>query len=465
MNKILQNPPGPKRRLFSGNLRQFYENQLEFLSVCAREFGDIVSLRFLHVPVFLLNHPDDIEYVMATNNSNFIKPKSVRMPLQKVIFGKGILSNEGKEWLAHRRLIQQAFQRDYLMRYAENIIEFTEQLITNWQEGETLEIYQELKSLTLKVAAKSFFGDEMLAQSNQLFVLLTSLVKQLEVEGKAHRIFHNFLPTKHNRNFRRTVAELDKIICQRIQHERTKVEISDNLLSKLVHACDTDGTQLTDKQIRDEAMTLLMASYDTTAIVLCWTFYLLTQNSDIEEKLISEFNSVFPQRTPKATDVGELHFAEKVIIESMRLYPPNRSVGRETVKDCEIRGYSIPAKSQILMSQWVVHRDNRFFNAPNDFQPERWNLDFSNKLHKYAYFPFGGGQRVCIGKSFAMIETKLILAAILSKFKFSLVAEQVIKPHPVILLRPQYGIKVKVNRRSLVKNVISLNNSFQKPSV
>lgn len=445
-----QKPPSPKGRALSGNFRQFYGNQLDFLNSCAREFGDVVKLRFFHVPVFLLNHPDDIEYVMATDNSNFIKPRSVRMPLQKAIFGKGILASEGKEWLSHRRLIQQAFQRNYLTRYAENVVEFTEQSIANWREGETLDIYRELKSLTLKVAAKSFFGDAASDLSDNLFVLLTSLVKQLEVEGKAHRIFHNFLPTEHNRNFQKTIAQLNKIIHRMIQQERAKFEISDNLLSKLIHARDTDGAQLTDKQIRDEAMTLLMASYDTTAIVLSWTFYLLTQNSDVEEKLISEFNTVFPQGTPKSSDAGELHFAEKVIKESMRLYPPNRSVGRETIKSCKIRGYAIPAKSQILMSQWVVQRDNRFFTAPDDFQPERWNLDFTNKLHKYAYFPFGGGQRVCIGKTFAMIETKLILAVILSKFKFSLVTGQVVKPHPVILLRPQYGIKVKVNNREFV---------------
>jgi len=439
-------PPSPKGKFITGNLNEFYKNQLEFLSRCAREYGDITQLRFFHVPVYLLNNPDDIEYVM-TNNTDFIKPKSIRMPFQKRIFGNGILASDGNEWLANRRLIQKVFQNSFMEDYAGNVVDLTESLTAEWQEGETIEIYQQLKTLTLKIAIKSFFGEGSLTQSCRLENLLNSLVEQLAVQGRTSWVYHNFFPTKLNTRFLEAAKQLDEFIYEMIQRERKGNVISNNLLSKLIEASNKEGIKLTDKQIRDEVITLIMASYDTTAIVLSWAFYLLAKHPEIEENLSSEITSVLGRRMPQLSDFNSLRYAQMIIKESMRLYPPNRSVGRESLKSCQIRGYKIPAKSQILMSQWIVHRDERFFAFPNDFKPGRWTDDFSRKLHKYAYFPFGGGQRICVGRHFAMIEITLILVVILGRFKFLLVAEQVIEPHPVILLRPRFGIKVNVKKR------------------
>jgi cytochrome P450 len=454
----------PKGNLLTGHLQQFYRDQLGFLTQCARAHGDIVRLRFLHLPVFLLSHPDHIEYVLATNNSNFIKPKSVKLPLQKLIFGNGLLASAGKDWLIRRRQIQQSLHRDSVSQYAELISMHTERLISTWHSQDERDIYADMKLLTLNIAANIFFGLDLNTENSAIPGLLDSLVETFSSIGGPTGFIHHYLPTRANRRFKSNIRQINQIIYDVIRQRREHGSVPNDLLSTLLRCRQTDGKQLTDQQIRDEVMPLFMAGHEASAIALAWTFYLLTQHPEVEAKLFAELCTELHGRVPRASDIKGLKYTEKVLKESMRLYPPNRSVGREALEACEIGGYRIPAKAQVIMSQWVVHRDGRYFHNPEQFKPDRWDEEFSENLHRYAYFPFGGGQRVCLGSSIAMMEMALILARIVQKYEVTLTPGHVVEPRPVILLRPHGGVKVRLRQRRFTEDESKADSKYYHPA-
>jgi cytochrome P450 len=247
---------------------------------------------------------------------------------------------------------------------------------------------------------------------------------------------------------RQAVRRLDEILYRLIKQGRTSGSEKNNLLSLLLHARDEDdGSHMTDKQVRDEAMTLFLAGHETTALALSWTWYLLAQHPEAEARLAAEVESVLRGRLPTVTDLPQLRYAECVVLESLRLYPPAFTIGREALDDCKVGGYPVPAGMTLLMSQWVVHRDPRYFDNPEAFDPERWAGDFAKRLPKYAYFPFGGGPRLCIGNSFALMEAVLVLATLAQRFRFTLVREHPVVPWPTFTLRPRFGIQAVLARR------------------
>lgn len=441
-------PHGPKGNLLTGHLRPFYKDQLRFLTRCAREYGDVVRLRFLHLKVFLISHPDHIEYILGTNNSNFAKPKTVRLPLQKLVFGKGMLTSEGKDWLVHRRHIHHSLQQDSVSYYANLVASHTERMLATLGNRKETDIYADMRLLSAAITASVLFGTDSEVQTQSLSVLLSRLAEDFKLLGQPLGLVHHYLPTKIHRKFKRDVSRIDQIIYELIRQRSTNEESRNDLLATLLACRHSDGTRLTERQIRDEVTTLFMAGHETPAIALAWTFHLLTLHPKIEAELFAELNSVLGDRAPSGLDVEHLKYTQAVLKESMRLYPPNRSVGREAIKECDINGYRIPAGAQLVMSQWVVHRDSRFFRNPEEFKPERWRNDESEQLPKYAYFPFGGGQRMCLGKSFAQIEMVLILARFIQSFVIEAVDGFKVELRPAILLQPRGGIRVKLRRRS-----------------
>jgi cytochrome P450 len=257
-----------------------------------------------------------------------------------------------------------------------------------------------------------------------------------------------WLPTPDNLRLQHTTRRLDRIIYGLIDERRNSPEARDDLLSMLLHAQDEDdGTGMTDKQLRDEVMTLFLAGHETTALALTWAWYLLAQYPDIEAKLADELQAALNGRAPTVADRARLPYTEQVALEVMRLYPPAWAVSREVVQECAIGGHRIPPNTIVLVSQWVMHRDPRYYEEPDRFNPDRWANDFARRLPKYAYFPFGGGPRVCIGNTFAMMEMTLLLAAIAPQFRFRLVPSQTIKLQPAITLRPEQGIRMTLCRR------------------
>lgn len=432
-------PQGPKQHLLTGNSREFYKDQLGFLSSSAREFGDVVRLRFLHVPVYLLNNPKDIEWVFSSRN--FIKPMSLRLPLQRRIFGRGLLSSGGDAWLRERRMTQPAFHRERLPVYAAAMISCSEKMMANWRAAEVRDIYDDMKTLALEIATKCLFNADLNGDGVIVRDVCNTITRVFASQGTTRWVLDNILPTPNNLRFRHAIRQLDEIIYALISQRLRTGEEADDLLSMLLSAKDEDGTKLNSQQLRDELATLFFASHEAAALALSWTCYLLALHPEIQDTVVNELSA---SGGVQGTDLTALSYTRTVVKEALRLYPPNRSVGREALNDCEIGDYHVPAGAQLLMSQWVVHRDSRYFESPAEFHPHRWTTEFSKQLPKYAYFPFGGGPRVCLGQDFAMMEVTLVIAAVLQRFRLTLANEQLVEPQPVVLLRPKSRIQIRL---------------------
>lgn len=256
------------------------------------------------------------------------------------------------------------------------------------------------------------------------------------------------IPTPGNLRFRRAIRYLDALIYNIIQRRRANGEDTGDLLSMLLGVRDKEtGEGMSDRQLRDEVMTIFLAGHETTANALSWTWHLLASHPEVEAKLHEELGETLAGRPPSVADLPRLRYTEAVVTESMRLYPPAWAFGREALEDCEIGGYRVPAGTQLIMSQWVAHRDPRYFDAPEMFRPERWESGLSERLPRYAYFPFGGGPRLCIGRSFARMEAVLLLATLAQKFRLRHVPGEYIAPQPSVTLRPKNGMRMVLSSR------------------
>ena len=440
-------PPGPRGNLLLGVMPEFNADALAFVTRCARDYGDVVSARFLYVDTLFLYHPDHVEFMLTSGNRNFKKPLSLNSAFFRRIVGNGLITSEGDFWLRQRRLAQPAFHRERLASYADTVARFAERLIENWQDGETREIHADMMRVTREAVAKILFDADVTMDAGEMERILAYVVEPFGSQATLKWILDNRLPTPAHRRFDRTVRRLDEIVYRIIAERRADPRDRDDLLSMLLHAQDEDGTRMTDRQLRDEAMTLFLAGHETTAISLSWAWYLLSQNPAAEERLHAELGEVLPGRAPTFADLPRLRYAENVVRESMRLYPPAWGVGREAVRDCEIGGYRVPRGTQLFAFQWVTHRDERFFERPEEFLPERWTEDFARRLPKFAYFPFGGGPRVCIGQQLAMMEATLILATLARRFRLRLAPGHHVRPFPALTLRPRDGVKVVLEKR------------------
>jgi cytochrome P450 len=440
-------PRGPKGHFIRGNLPEYIQDPLGYLMSVTRQFGDVVRLRFFNIPVYILNNPEHIENVLVTNNRSFIKPIDFHMPFFRGIFGNGLLTSEGDFWLRQRRLAQPAFHRSRIAEYGRVMVAHTEQMLATWQEDETRDVHQEMMVLTLRIAIKTLFN----VDADRDVVLMSSLsneiIEMFALQDSSLWLAHNYLPTSANRRFRRLIKQLDEYIYGIIRQRRQNGEDTGDLLSMLLHAQDEDGSRMTDKQLRDEVMTLFLAGHETTALALSWTWYLLSLHPEAETRLMAELETVLGGRAPRVEDLPELRYADAIVKESLRLYPPAWAFGRQAMQDCEIAGYPVPKGRQLYFFPWIVHRNARYFDNPEEFRPERWADEKMKQLPRYAYFPFSGGPRACIGNSFAMMEAVLVLATVAQRYRLKLVKDQVVEPWPVFTLRPRYGIKMVIEKR------------------
>lgn len=440
-------PPGPPGHWLLGNLSEFRTDILGLFARSAREYGDVVKFRLPNMPSYLLVHPDDIENVLVTNNRNFKKHKIWRS--LSTLFGQGLLTSEGDFWIRQRRLAQPAFHRNQITGYANTMVEYTSRMLDTWNDGEARDIHQEMMNLTLAIVAKTLFNADVSRDARASGIAMEVVMQEFQARFGLQFLIPEFVPTPGNLRFRKAVRELDRIIYGIIKQRRQSGEDAGDLLSMLLQAQDEDGSQMTDLQLRDEAITLFLAGHETTAIALSWTWYLLSQHAGVEAKLVDEIKTALGDKHPTMDDLPQLRYAEAVILESMRLYPPAYAFGREALVDCEIHGYFVPAGTTIFVSQWVTQRDSRFFESPDEFKPERWENDLAKRLPRYAYFPFSGGPRQCIGNSFAMMEAVLLMVRILQEYRLEIVQGHPITFSPSITLRPKHGIKVHLRKRSV----------------
>ncbi|MBI1830221.1 MAG: cytochrome P450 [Planctomycetes bacterium] len=442
----LRVPDGPPGTWIGGNLADFRADRLGFLVRCAREYGDMVWIRLFLRHVYLANHPDLIEEVLVTQSKHFIKHFALR--LNPILLGKGLLTSEGDFWLRQRRLIQPVFNRSRIMSYGPAMVAAVQRMLATWKPGEEREMHAEMMHVTLAIAAKTLFNtevdDDAQGVANAIEVMQNNFLERFNSLWPLPL----WIPTPANLRAKRAARQLDDILYRIIRQRRAENVDKGDLLSLLLHARDEDdGQVMTDSQVRDEAMTLFLAGHETTALVLSWAWYLMAQHPEAEQRLWSELDDVLAGRAPTVDDWPRLKFTEMIALESMRLYPPGYVIGREATVDCAIGGYAVPAGTTILMPQWVVQRDPRFFDDPEKFKPERWGEERTKALPKFAYFPFGGGPRVCIGQQFAMMEMTLILATIAQKFRFKMQHGATVTPLPTFTLRPVPGIPGVIEAR------------------
>ena len=437
-------PPGPPPRFLIGNFPLFGSDPLAVFTRWAREFGDIFYYRAGWIDVYFLNHPDLIESVLVTQSQNFAKDKVIQN--SRWFLGEGLLTSEGSPWLRQRRLCQPAFHRQRLTAYAQTMSAFAEEMLAGWQEGETRDIHQEMMQLTMRIVAKVLFNVEVKEETEQVARALNVLMQHTSGGRMILPPALRYLPLPALNRVRRAVRHLNEIVDRIIAQRHRKGKDTGDLLSMLMDARDEDGSGMTDRQLRDEIMTFLLAGHETTAVSLSWTWYLLSQSPEVEQKLQQELRDVLGGRTPQLADLPRLPYTEKVVKESMRLYPPAWSLARSATRETELGGYLLSAGANVVMSPWIMHRDPRFFDHPEQFDPGRWSPELTQHLPRFAYFPFGGGPRLCIGASFAMMEATLLLAVVAQRCRLNLVPGHPVAALPSITLRPRHGMRLTIQR-------------------
>jgi cytochrome P450 len=438
---------GPKGTWLLGNLRQFGRDPLGFLEQCARDYGDFVPLRFGNRTVCLLNDPAHIESVLTTQSRHFRKTLGYRTPFMRRLFGQGLLTSESEFWLRQRRLTQPAFHRDRIATYADIIVGFAERLLKTWKVGEMRGVHQDMMRLTTEVVTKTLFNKDVPPEIDDLFKGSSVVLEHFTSQWSVWRFVASFVPTPGRWQFERVIRRLDKFIYELIDERRASAQDTGDLLSMLLLARDERGNGMSNQQLRDELTTLMLAGLDTTALALSWAFYLLSQNLPAEARLFTELQSALGDRLPRFADLSKLAYTEAVVKETMRLYPSAWIIGREALDDCEIGGHPIARGTSLVMSQWLKHRDSRYFEQPEKFSPGRWVSESARPLPKYAYFPFGGGPRACIGNSFAMMEAVLVLATVAQRFRLTATPGYTVEPWATITLQPRGGLFLKVEPR------------------
>ena len=439
MVAALADAPGPKRYWPVGHAVQLHRDPLALFTRVAREYGDVARFNVATHPAYLLNHPDYIKDVLVTNHARFMKGRALQRA--KRLLGEGLLTSEGDFWRRQRRLAQPAFHRQRVGSYAETMVAYAEKTSARWRDGETLDVSAEMTRLTLAVVGQTLFDADVESDADEVGAALTEVMSLFGYLMLPFSELLEKLPLPPRRRFERARARLDAVIYRIIEEHRREGRDRGDLLSTLLHAVDEEGdrTGMTDEQLRDEVMTIFLAGHETTSNALAWTWYLLSQNPEAEARLHEELDDVLKGRPPTAEDYPRLRYTEMVVAESMRLYPPAWAVGRLALEDHEVGGYHIPRGALVLVSQYVMHRDPRFWSEPERFDPERFTPEAKAGRPQFAYFPFGGGQRRCVGEGFAWMEAVLILAALARRWRLRLVPGAQVRTEPRITLRPAKG--------------------------
>ena len=436
-------PPGPEGLPVLGNQLAFLRNPYEFMTRTAREYGDIAAWEDPGGPVYQLNHPEHIEQVLVQNNQNYIKGENFQNVLRPIT-GNGILNSEGAVWRRNRHLLQPAFHPNRIQEYASMMTDFTEESLETWEDGQTRHFHDDMMEVTLKIVARALFGADI---DDQVHVVGSALDEfMLASETLSHVVLPPGVPTPSRRRIQRARKRLDSVVYGLIE-ERRRNPTEGDVISTLLEVTDDQGNTLSNEQIRDEVVTLLLAGHETTALSLTLTAYLLSKHPEVEERLVAELDNVLDGEPPGIEDLEELSYTEQVITESMRLYPPVPGIVREPVKPDIVGGYEIPPGATVRMHQWVVHRDPRWYDDPLAFQPERWTDEMERSLPKLAYFPFAAGPRRCIGDRFAMLEARLILATVYGQYHLELVPGTDLDLMATITARPKHEIPMTVRRR------------------
>jgi cytochrome P450 len=429
-----------------GSFAEIRRDPLAFLSKTSAEFGSIAHIRLGPYRVFLLNHPEDIEQILVTHQHKFIKGRSLAGARR--LFGNGLLTSDGALHARQRRLVQPVFHRARLNDYAAAMTTVAADRSGQWRDGESVDIAAEMSALTLAITGRILFGDEGDAVTGEIRGALHTAAGLMEPAVLPFAALMDFVPLRRVQRFRAARAALDRAITRVIERRRRSGRACADVVSLLLSARDDAGTPMSMTQVRDEIITLLLASHETTANALAWTWYLLARHPAEDAALHAEVDAVLAGgRVADLEDIPNLPFTRMVLTESMRLYPPAWLLARVAVEDHEARGYMLPAGSLVVISPWVVHHNAAYYSDPLKFDPSRWITEHQSHRPRFSYFPFGAGARGCMGEAFAWMEGVLLLSTIARRWRMRLLDETAPAVHPALTLTPKCGIRVKLERR------------------
>jgi len=443
-------PPGFQRNLLWFALRRFRPaNPIYLFEHLVEEYGDIAHYKIGWHHILFLNHPDYIREVLVVQNDNFIKERTVQR--SKMLLGEGMITAESAQHRAQRQTAQPAFHRQRIPEYASTIVREAGRTRENWRAGERRDIAIDMMHLTLNIVAQTLFATDLREQSgdevheladaiNRIMGLYNFLVMLPAAEWLVH------VRPPGLAAFVRARKRIDAVVYRMIEAHRRRRRDRGSLLDMML-AASPDRSAESEQSLRDQVITIFLAGYETVANALAWTWYLLSQNPECERRMHAEIDRELQGRLPGYDDVARLRYTEMVLAESMRLYPPAWAMGRYALADFRLGDYFLPAKTTVLMSQFILHRDARFFPDPLRFDPERFTPEAKARRVKFSYFPFGAGARQCIGESFAWMEGVLVLATLAQRWKLSLVPGHRVEPQPLITLRPRYGMRMVVEGR------------------
>ncbi len=432
---------GEQIRTPNAALYAMRRDPLGFFTTLARERGDIARFRLgdHENDLYLLNHPDYIREVLVTHDRNFTKWFAVDRIRE--VLGEGLFVSEGEFHLQQRRLSQPAFHRERVASYASQMVALAYRLRDRWQTGASIDIRDEMNWLALMIVASTLFGADMEAEAEGIRSSLSEILDQFE---------RSLLPRADREDFDTAMARLDRVIYQIIRERRLSAVDRGDLLSMLLftEATECGGEKMTDLQLRDEAMTIFLAGHETSANAMAWSWYLLSQHPEEEGRFHAEIDRVLQGRVPQIEDVSSLSHTANIFAEALRLYPPLWAIGRRAIGDCRIGDSTIPAGSVVVLSQYVTHRDPRWFPNPEHFDPDRWTPENRASRPRFSYFPFSAGSRSCLGEMFASVEGVLCLTAIAQKWRLHAEPGQRIVLQPQLTLRARDGIKMRPEPRN-----------------
>jgi cytochrome P450 len=424
---------------------------LAYVAGLARDYGDVVRLGLGPLAIYSITHPDGVKHVLQDNNQNYVKGEIIARV--KILIGEGLFTSEGTFWRRQRRLAQPAFHRERIAGFVDTMVRRTAERLAGWEiavrNGEPIDVAAEMNALTLTIVGETLFGRDLSGDAAEAGRAL-----RVALEVTAHRTMSYMVPpiwfpTARNRAFRRAVRTLDSLVFEIIDARRRAHDPGADLLGMLMSARDEEtGEGMSRSQLRDEVMTFLLAGHETTAVALAWTWYLLARHPDVAERARDEVLGVLGDRTPVLEDLPRIPMARMVVEEAMRLYPPVWGIGRQSIGPDEIGGYDIPAGAIVNLSPWVTHRHPAFWPDPERFDPERFRPGVERTRPRFAYFPFSGGPRLCIGETFALVEAQLIVAMMLQRHGLTLVDTTPVVLEPTLTLRPRGGLRMRVTKAS-----------------
>jgi len=432
---------GPKGPLLAGVVPEYGADPIASMLHWRDVYGDFVPVRFGPFRAHVAFGPAEIEETLTEHAADFRKAFGTRMLIP--LLGKGLLTAEGDEWLRHRRLASPAFHRERVTGYGLTMSQYAQDAVETWHDGETVDLHDAMTALTLRIVARTLFDTDVTPRIEEVARLGAEIQDFYYLRFASLRfLIPTWLPTPGNRRLERTIRRLDQVVYDIIR-ERRPGEDRGDLLSLLLLVRDEHGAGLSERQVRDEVMTLLLAGHETTALALTWAFLLLDRHPEARSRLEAELAKVLEDQPASPEDVPALVYTQAVINETLRLYPPAYITSREAARATRIGGVSIPKGHVILISIYATHRDPRFFPEPDEFRPERWLDGLEKRLPRGAFIPFGMGSRKCIGSSFALMEATLLLATIARRWHFELLADEV-PTHPSITLRPATAMPARM---------------------